>query len=120
MRKPIDGRADLYALGVLAYLLISGDHPFKHARSYGDMIAAHVEQAPVPLSSLRSDVPPEVDSLISTLMQKDAARRYPDAPTLAAQLNLLIAGIPPEPGMTIRTDEGEEDTFLSDIPSKPR
>jgi len=121
MHREVDGRSDLYAVGVLAYLLIAGVHPFAHARSYGDMVAAHVQQSPAPLTSLVPDVAGDVVALLDTLMQKDPARRYPDASTLVAQLRLLLSGLPSEqgPGMTVRTDEGEEDTFLSDIPSVP-
>jgi serine/threonine-protein kinase len=119
MDRPLDGRSDLYGLGVLAFLLVSGRHPFQHAQSFGDMVAAHVKLTPARLSSLRPEVPADLDALIACLLEKDPARRYPDAPTLAAQINLLLAGLPPEPGATIRVDEGEEDTFLAEIP-KPR
>ena len=117
--RPIDARADLYGMGVLAFLLITGMHPFHAARTFGDMVAAHV-QVPAPaLSSLRPDVSPDVDALVSRLLEKDPARRYPDATALAAQIQLILSGAPPEPGATIPTLEGEEDTFLAEIP-KPR
>lgn len=122
MRRPIDGRSDLYALGILGYLLVTGTHPFSHARSYGDMVAAHVQATPPPLSSLRAEVPADVEALLATLMQKDAARRYPDAATVAAQLKLMLSMLQSDvgPGMTVRTDEGEEETFLADIPARPK
>lgn len=122
LHRPIDGRSDLYALGVLAYLLISGAHPFHSARSYGDMVAAHVQRTPAPLASLVPEVPADVDALLDTLMQKDPNRRYPDAETFAAQLRLILSNLPSEtgPGLTLRTDEGEEDTLLADIPSRPK
>jgi eukaryotic-like serine/threonine-protein kinase len=122
MHRPIDGRSDLYALGVLAFLLLSGRHPFAHARSYGDMIAAHVKGTPAPISTLVPDIPADVEALLDTLLQKDPERRYADANTLAAQIRLLMWNVPsdPGPGMTVRTLEGEEDTFLSEIPSKPK
>ena len=121
--RPIDARADLYGMGVLAFLLITGSHPFASARTFGDMVAAHINTPAPRVSSRRSDVPPEVDSLIGTLLQKDPNRRYPDAQTLSAQLGLLLAGIPPEPGATIRTDPeidiGTEDTAVGETPTKP-
>jgi serine/threonine protein kinase len=122
MRREVDGRSDLYSLGVLAYLLIAGAHPFQRARSYGDMLAAHVQMTPPPLASVVADVSADAAALIETLMQKDPERRYPDANTFAAQLRLVLSTVPaePAPGMTIRTDEGDESTLLADIPSKPR
>jgi serine/threonine protein kinase len=117
--RAIDGRADLYALGVLAYLLITGAHPFAHARSFGDMVAAQINTRPAPLRSVRPDVPADVDALVACLLEKDPDRRYPDAATLAAQIKLLLTGVPAEPGATVRVDEGEEDTFLSEIPKPP-
>lgn len=122
LHRGIDGRSDLYAVGVLAYLLIAGVHPFQHARSYGDMVAAHVQGTPPSLASHVPDLPADVAAVIETLLEKDPDRRYPDAGTLAAQLRLLLSSLPSElgPGLTVRTDEGEEDTFLSEIPSKPR
>jgi serine/threonine protein kinase len=116
--RPIDGRADLYGLGVLAFLLITGMHPFSESRTFGEMVAAHISKVPAPVSSLRPEVPRDVDALIACLLEKDPNRRYPDAATLAAQINLLLSGLPPEQGATVRTDEGDEDTFLAEMPKK--
>lgn len=123
LHRGVDARSDLYAMGVLAFVLLSGVHPFHpRARSYGDMVAAHVQATPPPISAVVPDVPPDVEALLETLMQKDPGRRYPDATTVAAQLRLMLSTVPSEqaPGMTVRTDEGEEDTFLAEVPSKPK
>jgi serine/threonine-protein kinase len=116
--RPIDGRADLYGLGVLAFLLITGVHPFNDSRTFGEMVAAHINKQPPLISSLRPEVPRDVDALIGCLLEKDPNRRYPDTATLAAQIELLLSGVPPEPGATIRTDEGEEDTYLAEAPKR--
>lgn len=117
--RPIDGRSDLYGLGVLAYLLLTGVHPFAQARTFGDMVAAHVQMQPAPLRSLRADIPVDVEALVACLLEKDPARRYPDAATLAAQLHLLLSGVSADFGATVRTIEGEEDTMLAEIPKPP-
>jgi serine/threonine-protein kinase len=116
--RPIDGRADLYGLGVLAFLLITGVHPFHESRTFGEMVAAHVNKVPPPISALRPEVPRDVDALVACLLEKDPDRRYPDTATLAAQINLLLSGVPPEPGATVRTDDGVEDTYLAEVPKK--
>jgi eukaryotic-like serine/threonine-protein kinase len=116
--RPIDGRADLYGLGVLAFLLITGTHPFRESRTFGEMVAAHISKVPVPVSSLRPEVPRDVDALIACLLEKDPNRRYPDTATLAAQIDLLLSGLPPDPTATIRTHDGEEDTYLAEAPKK--
>jgi serine/threonine-protein kinase len=118
--RPLDARSDLYGLGVLAFLLISGVHPFAEARTFGEMVASHIQKMPPRLSAVRPDVPPDVEALIACLLEKDPNRRYPDTATLSAQLGLLLTGTPPEPGATIRTDESEEDTLMADMPVKPK
>ena len=116
--RPIDARSDLYGLGVLAYLLITGRHPFAESRTFGEMVAAHIHGKAMPPSSVKPAVPADVDSLVMCLLEKDPERRYPNAATLAAQINLLLSGLPPEPGATVRTDEGQEDTYLAEVPKK--
>lgn len=120
LKRDVDGRSDLYALGVLGYMLIAGAHPYHRARSYGDMLAAHVQMTAEPLASIVPDVSPDAAALIENLMQKDPERRYPDASTFAAQLRLVLSTLPvePAPGLTIRT-EGDEETLLAEIPAKP-
>ena len=117
--RSLDGRSDLYGLGVLAYHLLTGTHPFGASRTFGDMVAAHLQTQPAPLRERRADIPADVEALIACLLEKEPDRRYPDTATLAAQINLLLAGVPAEPGATIRVDEGEEDTMLAEVP-KPR
>jgi serine/threonine-protein kinase len=119
--KPIDARSDLYALGVLGYLLVTGRHPFADARSYGDMIAAHVSRIPPPPSTVRPElsITTDVDMILARCLEKDPARRFPDAPALAAVIGVMLqVAAPAHANDTIRTPEGEEDTALAPIPTK--
>ncbi|MGE3467375.1 MAG: protein kinase [Pyrinomonadaceae bacterium] len=70
---PVDKRADLYALGTIAYLMLGGKTPFT-----GDLmqlVMQKVMHTPPPLSSLRSDVPGDVDRIIMTALAIDPADR---------------------------------------------
>lgn len=69
----VDKRADLYALGTIAYLMLGGKTPFT-----GDMmqlIMQKVMHTPPPLSSLRSDIPADVDRVIMSALEIDPAKR---------------------------------------------
>lgn len=119
MHHTIDARSDLYGLGVLAYLLITGQHPFHGVRSVADMVEAHVSRIAPPPSSLRRDIPPDVDAILARLLAKDPDRRFPDANALSALINILLSTVLPiDPTETIREpDLGEEDTAHAEIPN---
>ncbi|MBV8758596.1 MAG: protein kinase [Deltaproteobacteria bacterium] len=119
MSKPIDGRTDLYALGILGFLLVTGHHPFETARSFGDLVTAHIKTVPPRASVLKPDVPPDVDEILARCLEKDPARRYPDAQALGATIELALANIPPQQGDTIPSNPGEEDTMMGAIPKPP-
>ena len=123
MSRPIDGRSDLYALGVLGFLLATGRHPFAEARTYGDLVGAHIKNEPPLASTVRADLSPEVDMVFSRLLEKEPHRRFPDAQALAALINVMLApyAIRDAPqGDTLHVPEGEEDTALAELPmTKP-
>ncbi len=92
MGLALDGRSDLYAVGVLAYELLTGRHPFV-SRSSGEMITAHlktVPEAPSKVAPQRA-IPPLVDAIVLRLLEKDRARRYRDAAELQADLKRVEA-----------------------------
>lgn len=71
--KPIDGRADIYALGTIAYMMLGGRVPFT-----GDLmkiIGAKFTADPPPLSQLRSDIPPEVERAVMHALQREPNKR---------------------------------------------
>ena len=119
LSKPIDGRTDLYALGILGFLLVTGHHPFETARSFGDLVTAHIRTVPPRASLLRGDVPPDVDEILARCLEKDPARRYPDAQALGSTIAIALANIPPQQGDTIPSNPGEEDTMMGAIPRPP-
>jgi serine/threonine-protein kinase len=90
--EPIDGRADIYALGCVAYYLITGELVFE-ADTAVQMIARHLQTAPIPPSE-RTDKPvsPDLERLILKCLAKDPAAR----PQTAAQLIQALEFIPTE------------------------
>ena len=64
-----DHRADLYALGLIAYEVLAGSHPFA-ARTPQAMLAAQLTETPQPLAVRRRDVPPALATLVTGLLAK--------------------------------------------------
>jgi serine/threonine-protein kinase len=84
--KSIDGRADLYSLGCVAYWLLTAQRVFEE-ESPIKMILAHVNDAPVaPSARAELAVPPELDTAILACLAKDPAERPASAEELAAAL----------------------------------
>jgi serine/threonine-protein kinase len=79
-RADIDHRADLYALGAVAYFLLTGRPPF--GGSVGQILAAHQYEPPPPLSRSRPEVPAALEAVVLRCLEKDAAARFPDAKAL--------------------------------------
>ncbi len=105
-----DARSDLYGLGVVLYRMVTGREPFQ-----ADSIAAleyQVQHEPPSLpSTLRPEIPPEVDDLVLRLLQKRPGDRPGSAKALAAELNRLqglpalktgVAKVVPTPGQALR------------------
>lgn len=89
--QPLDGRADLYALGVLLYELTTGKLPFT-----GDdpltIVSQHLYAPPVPPRAHVPGLPPALDALIVRLLSKDPADRPASAAEVAAALERIAAG----------------------------
>lgn len=77
---------DLYALGIMAYEMLTGHAPFI-GRSPQQVMAAHIAEQPVPVHQLRADVPPALAALIMQCLEKDAAKRPVSATALVAALD---------------------------------
>ncbi len=86
----VDHRADIYAVGVLGYELLTGHPPFTGTTPQA-LLAAHATMVPEPISTRRPEVPPELERLVMRCLEKDPAKRWPSAESLLAGLEALEA-----------------------------
>lgn len=86
LSSTVDHRADLYALGVVAYEVLSGAHPFA-GRSRSDMLRAHQTDLPSADALRRPGVPPALIALVMQLLAKDPAARPPHAQAVLRALD---------------------------------
>jgi serine/threonine-protein kinase len=81
----VDARSDVYSLGAVAYFLLVGRPPF--VRKTGvQVLAAHLHEPPLPPSSLRAEVPADLEAVVLRCLEKDPAKRFPDADSLGRAL----------------------------------
>jgi Tol biopolymer transport system component/tRNA A-37 threonylcarbamoyl transferase component Bud32 len=92
----VDHRADLYAFGVMAYEMLTGQPPFTAATPQG-ILAAHVTEAPVPVTQRRATIPPALAQLVMRCLAKKSADRWQSAEELLPQLEALAT---PSGGIT--------------------
>lgn len=76
--KEVDGRSDLYGLGVVGYLLLAGRLPFE-ATTTPAMLVKHVSETAPPIRSLRVDAPPVLTAIVERCLAKRPADRWDSA-----------------------------------------
>jgi serine/threonine-protein kinase len=84
----VDHRADLYALGVVAYEVLAGEHPFR-ARTAHALIVAHLSQIPTPIDQACPGVPPAFAALVMRCLEKDPVDRPQSADEILATLETV-------------------------------
>jgi serine/threonine-protein kinase len=108
--RGVDTRSDNYALGVVAFEMLTGRVPFIEDAAMALLVAHMQQQPPTPLS-IHPGIPPELDRLVLALLAKDPAHR----PTLQQAMGVLgyfretasPSGVPTTPhGVTIRPPQG--------------
>ncbi len=90
--RSVDGRTDLWSLGVVLYEMLAGRQPFEGDSSI-DVLAAILHREPSPLTLVRDDLPAGLDAIAGRALAKQVARRYRTARELRDDLLDVAAGL---------------------------
>ncbi|HEU4407599.1 MAG TPA: serine/threonine-protein kinase [Polyangiaceae bacterium] len=115
--RPIDQRADLWALGVVAYRCLLGRVPFEGS-SLGAVCVAIERGVFEPPSRGRADVPPELDAWFAKALSRDPAARFGSAREMAEALATACA-LGPSRDRRWSSPDGAPDSWYAPTPSPP-
>jgi serine/threonine protein kinase len=90
LKSQVDWRSDIYAIGILAYEMVTGESPFKGESVYATM-TKRLKTDPEPPSTLRPECPLELDRIILKAMQRDPENRYQASLDMFRDLQNLVS-----------------------------
>ena len=86
---PLDGRSDLYSLGIILYEMLAGTRPFE-ADSSVAVLHQQAYEEPPPLSQYRPDLPSQVTLVVETCLKKEPSERFPHAAAMIAAIDRAL------------------------------
>jgi tetratricopeptide (TPR) repeat protein/tRNA A-37 threonylcarbamoyl transferase component Bud32 len=94
LNQKLDERSDVYSLGVVMYEALAGVPPFS-GDSAAQIIMAHLQEKPKAITKLRPDfsIPPELETLVFTCLEKEAPLRYQTAQSVGEELKRISQSV---------------------------
>ncbi len=92
--EPLTVAADVYALGVLLYELLSGKHPYGHHEGTAATFRAILEDPPIPLRQQTTEVPGDLENIVMTAIRKEPERRYATVDACCQDVRAFLDGFP--------------------------
>ena len=111
----VNGQSDIYSLGVVLFEMLTGDVPF-HGENQVSVAMKHVREDMPDLQSRRPEASATLASVLDRMTDKDLRRRYPDIPTLVADLEEALAIEAARSGRST----GEATAVLRTLPASTR
>jgi serine/threonine-protein kinase len=94
--RDVDGRSDLYSLGVVAYQMLCGELPF-NATNTPALLVKHLSERPVPVDQRASNIPPDLARAVMLCLEKNPDDRFPSAQAFVTALDTgNVPNLPPE------------------------
>jgi serine/threonine protein kinase len=116
--KPVSGASDQYALGCVAFSLLTGTLPFQRDDTIA-VLFAHVRDDVPPLTAIRPELPPAVNAVIARAMAKEAGDRYGSCGVFATALRGAL-NVPAQPVPTsVPSGPEYQPTWLNPQPQTP-
>lgn len=111
--RDVDGRSDIYSLGVLGYQMLTGRLPFSAGNSMA-LLLKHVSEAPRPIAELRTDAPKSLREAVERALMKSPEDRWPSAASMREAL------LSDRAGPAWRAEQREPVRYTSPRPDGPR
>ncbi|MBA3656359.1 MAG: serine/threonine protein kinase, partial [Gemmatimonadaceae bacterium] len=118
----IDGRSDLYSLGVVGYQMLCGELPFD-APNTPMMLVKHLSETPVPVNERTAGIPLDLSRAVMMCLEKNPQDRFPDANSLGTALStgdiptLITRAQPAPPPPRRNSSMGSSSSYMGGMPS---